>query len=132
VWLCWLGDDAAFQRELLDSGVIAPVARGEAAISDEEWNAFLAGMQVGDLVVAPIARGKVAIGEITSAVQERRRAQDRRLRQSRNVRWRAQIPSRELPEDMRARLDAPGTLTPLRVTAGARRLRWLLDGSGDR
>src|SRR5262245_19342381 len=127
VWLCWLGDDAAFQRELLESGLLAPVARGDSVISDEEWNAFLAGMQVGDLVVAPIARGKVAIGEITSAVHERRRVRDRRLQQSRNVRWRAQIPSRELPEDMRARLDAPGTLTPLRVTAAARRLRRVLD-----
>ena len=133
VWLCWLGDDAAFQRELLDSGVIAPVARGEAAISDEEWHAFLAGMQVGDLVVAPLARGRVAIGEITSAVRERRRTRDRRLQQLRDVRWRAEIPSRELPEDIRARLDAQGALAPLRVTAGARRLRRLLDGAdGDR
>ncbi len=128
VWLCWLGDDAAFQRELLEAGVIAPVARGEQAISDEDWSAFLAGMQVGDLVVAPIAGGKVAIGEIASAVHERKRARDRRLAQLRNVRWRAELPSGELPEDIRVRLDAPGTITPLRVTAGARRLRRLLDG----
>ena len=32
VWRFWLGDDAAFQRTLLDSGVIAPVAHGEDVI----------------------------------------------------------------------------------------------------
>jgi hypothetical protein len=60
VWRCWLGEDAAFQRELLDSGLIALAARGDEAISDEEWSAFLAGMQVGDRVVAPIARRPTA------------------------------------------------------------------------
>jgi 8-oxo-dGTP diphosphatase len=126
VWRFWLGDDAAFQRTLLESGVITPVAHGEAVISDEEWNAFLAGMQAGDFVLAPTARGKVAVGEVTSAVLERPRARDRRLQRVREVEWLAEIPRSRLPDDLRERLDAPGALTPLRVTAGARRLRRLV------
>ena len=127
VWRCRIGDDAAFQRELLESGLLAPVARGEEPISDEEWNAFLAGMQVGDLVLAPLAHGKVAIGLVAGAVQERRRVRDRRLQQVRTVKWRARLAVEALPEDIRARLDAPGVVTPLRVGAGARRLLRLLE-----
>ena len=126
VWHFWLGDDAAFQRSVLDAGVIAPIARGEAPISDEEWNAFLGGMQQGDLVIVPIARGCVAIGEILSAVRDRPNARDRRLRRVREVKWWAEIPGDQLPQDIRSRLDSPGALGPLRVTAAARRLRRLL------
>ena len=126
VWRCWIGDAAAFQRTLLESGLLAPVARGEQAISDEEWSAFLAGMQVGDLVAAPIAHARVAIGQIAGAVQDCPRARDRRLQRVRAVRWLAEIPAAELPGDLRARLEGPGVLTPLRVTSAARRLRRLL------
>ncbi len=127
VWRFWLGDDVAFQRALLDGGVITPVAHGEASISDEEWNAFLGGIQLGDLALAPIAGDRVAIGEIASAVLERPRARDRRMRQVREVDWRAELPRADLPEDIRGRLDAAGALTPVRVSGAARRLRHLLE-----
>jgi len=126
VWRFWLGDDAAFQRAVLDAGLLAPIARGETPISDEEWHAFMAGMQQGDLVIAPLARERVAIGEVTSAVRERPNARDRRLRRVREMSWWPAIPRSRLPEDMRNRLDVSGVLGPLRVSAAARRLRRLL------
>lgn len=126
VWRFWLGDDAAFQRALIDAAVIAPVARGETPISDEEWNAFMAGMQLGDLVIARIARDRVVIGEVTSAVRERPNARDRRLRRVREMQWWPAIARARLPEDIATRLDGAGVLGPLRVTAAARRLRRLL------
>jgi len=127
VWRCWLGDDAAFHRSLIEKGVLAPVARGNESITDEEWNAFVAGMQVGDYVLAPIARDKVAIGEIASAIRERPRAPDRRLQKVRDVLWHAELPRAQLPNDLRDRLEAPGAVTPIRVTAAARRVRRLLE-----
>ena len=126
VWRFWLGDDAAFQRAVIDAGLLAPIARGETPISDEEWTAFMAGMQQGDLVIAPLARDRVAIGEVASAVRERPNARDRRLRRIREMRWWPAMARSRLPEDMRERLDASGVLGPLRVTAAARRLRRLL------
>jgi 8-oxo-dGTP diphosphatase len=129
VWRCWIGDDAAFQRALIEKGVLAPVAHGDEVVSDEEWNAFLAGMQVGDYVLAPIARGNVAIGEIQSPLREQAKASDQRLRQVRKVRWRAEIPRSQLPEEFRKRLDMPGVLTPIRITAAGRRVRKLLEES---
>lgn len=126
VWRFWLGDDAAFQRVVIDADVIAPIARGETPISDEEWNAFMAGMQLGDLVIAPIARDRVVIGEVTSAVRERPNARDRRLRRIREMQWWPAIARARLPKDIEARLDGAGVLGPLRVTAPALRLRRLL------
>ena len=58
VWRVWPGDDAALQRAMLEGGLLAPIARGEEAISDEEWNAFLSGIQQSDLVLAPLARNR--------------------------------------------------------------------------
>jgi 8-oxo-dGTP diphosphatase len=127
VWRFWLGDDAAFQRSLLDAGLLALVARDETPISDEEWHAFMAGMQQGDLVVAPIARDRVAIGEVRSAVRERPNARDRRLQRVREVQWWAPLPRSRLPEDIFERLDGPGVLRPLRVSAAAQRLRSLIE-----
>ena len=126
LWRVWLGDDPALQRAMRDGGLLAPVARGEAAISDEEWSAFLAGMQQGDVVIAPIARGRVVIGEVLGAVRERPKARDRRLRLVREIAWGAELARTRLPADIRDRLDGPGVIAPLRVTAGARRLRTLL------
>ncbi len=126
VWRFWLGDDAAFQRAVIDAGLLAPIAKEETPISDEEWNAFMAGMQQGDLVIAPLARERIAIGEVVSAVRERPNARDRRLRRVREMRWWPVMARSRLPEDMRARLDAAGVLAPLRLTAAARRLRALL------
>jgi 8-oxo-dGTP diphosphatase len=126
VWRFWLGDDAAFQRTVIDAGLLAPVARGETPISDEEWNAFMAGMQQGDLVIVTLARERVAIGEVTSGVRERPNARDRRLRRVREMKWWPAIPRSRLPVDMRERLDGSGVLGPLRVSAAARRLRHLL------
>lgn len=127
VWRVWPGDDAALQRALLDGGLLAPIARGEEAISDEEWNAFLSGIQQGDLVLAPLARGRVALGVVTSAVQERPKARDRRLRLVREVEWRSEVPSGRIPEDIRQRLAGPGIVAPIRVSAAARRLWMLLE-----
>ena len=111
---------------MIDAGLLAPVARGETPISDEEWNAFMAGMQQGDLVIVTLARERVAIGEVTSGVRERPNARDRRLRRVREMKWWPAIPRSRLPEDMRERLDGSGVLAPLRVSAAARRLRRLL------
>ena len=127
VWRVWLGDDEAFQRTLLEGGLLTPVARPETSIPDEEWHAFLAGMQLGDLVLAPLAGERVAIGEVASPVLERPRAKDRRLREVREVHWLGELPRQLLPRDLLLRLDAPGSLTPLRVSAAARRLRRLLE-----
>lgn len=126
VWRVWIGDDTALQRAMLDGGLFAPVARGEAPIPDEEWNAFLAGIQQGDLVLAPIARSRVALGVVTSAVQERPKARDRRLRLVREVAWKGELPRGRLPSDILHRLDGPGVVAPIRVTAPARRLWELL------
>lgn len=127
VWRVWIGDEPALQRAMLDGGVLAPVARGEASIPDEEWNAFLAGIQQGDLVLAPVARGRIALGLVKSAVVERPKARDRRLRLVREVSWKAELPRDRIPEDIRHRLDGPGVVAPIRVTAPARRLWGLLE-----
>lgn len=126
VWRCWIGDEADFQRRLLHRGLLAPVARGEDLIPDEEWAAFESGMQAGDWVLAPLARGRVAVGEVRSALVERPTATDRRLRRVREMAWRGEIARSELPEELRDRLDAPGVVTPIRVRGAARRLRRLL------
>jgi len=126
VWRVWLGDDAGFQRSLLKSGLIAPVAHGEESIGDEEWNAFVTGMQVGDFVLAPLARGRIAIGEITSGIQDRPKARDRRMQHVRAVTWHAELPCAVLPPDIRARLDADGVVTPVRISTALRRLRRLI------
>lgn len=127
VWRVCVGDDAALQRTMLDNGVFAPVARGEESISDEEWNAFLGGMQLGDYVITPITRTRVAIGEIRSAAQERPRARDGRLRWVREVQWWAEVPTIRLPPRIRERLDGAGVVAPLRVSAAARLLRSLVE-----
>src|SRR5262245_3387641 len=127
VWRVWISEDEAFQRALLDGGLVTPVARWEASIPDEEWDAFRGGMQLGDLVLAPLAREQVAIGEVASPILERPHARDRRMREVREVHWLAELPRKRLPRDIRRRLDAAGALTPLRVSAAARRLRRLLD-----
>lgn len=127
VWRVWVGEDAALQRTMLEGGLLAPIARGEEAIPDEEWNAFLGGIQQGDLVLAPIARNRFALGIVTSAVQERPKARDRRLRLVREVEWKAELPRGRIPEDILRRLDGPGVVAPIRVTAPARRLWALLE-----
>jgi 8-oxo-dGTP diphosphatase len=124
VWRVWPGDDAALQRAMLEGGLLAPIARGEEAISDEEWNAFLSGIQQSDIVLAPLSRNKVALGILTSAVQERPKARDRRLRLVREVQWKGAVARSSIPEDIRQRLDGPGIVAPIRVTAAARRL-WM-------
>ena len=127
VWRVWLGEDSALHRAMLEAGVVAPIARGEAAISDEEWSAFLSGMQLGDYVIAATGRGRVAIGEIKSAVQERPKARDRRLRQIREVEWSGEIQRARLPKGIRERLDGPGVVAPLRVSAAAWQLQSLIE-----
>jgi hypothetical protein len=131
VWRCWIGgdDDAAFQRMLIEKGWIAPRARGDEKIDDQEWHAFLAGMQVGDFVLAPLPGDKVLIGEILSGIFDRPKARDQRLRQVREIDWRAKILRDQLPEDFRERLDLAGSVTPIRITAAARRVRKLLENS---
>ncbi|HXK22716.1 MAG TPA: NUDIX domain-containing protein [Myxococcota bacterium] len=130
VWRAWAGDDRALARHFLDAGVLAPVARGDALISDEEWRAFTAGIQAGDLVVLELPGGRAAIGEVRSAAVDRPRARDRRLQQVREVAWLAELAQSDLPDDVRTRLSAPGVLTPIRVTGAARRLRRLVDQHG--
>jgi len=127
VWRCWIGSDAAFQRRLLQEGLLAPVARGDETIPDEDWDAFLKGMQAGDWVLAPIARGRVAVGEVRSAILDRPKQNDRRLRLVREVAWHAELPRTALEPELRERLEAPGYLTPIRVSGAARRIRRLLD-----
>jgi len=127
VWRAWAGDDRALARHFLEAGVLAPVARGEALISDEEWRAFTAVIQVGDLVVLELPGGRAAIGEVRSAAVDRPRARDRRLHQVREVAWLAELAQGELPDDVRARLSAPAVVAPIRVSAAARRLRRLVD-----
>jgi 8-oxo-dGTP diphosphatase len=128
VWRFWVADDPDLAKQFLGSGIIAPVARGEELISDEEWRAFTAGIQVGDLVLLQLPEDRIAIGEVQSASLDRPRARDRRLQQVREVTWSGEIARRELPHDLRTRLDAPGVITPIRVTLAARRLRRILEG----
>jgi hypothetical protein len=85
---------------------------------------------VGDLVVLELPSGRAAIGEVRSAAVDRPRARDRRLHQVREVTWLAELAQSELPDDVRARLSAPGVVTPIRLTSAARRLRRLIDEHG--
>ena len=41
--------------------------------------------------------------------------------------WLAELAQSELPDDVRARLSAPGVVTPIRLTSAARRLRRLIE-----
>jgi len=120
VWRCWIGEDRAYQRTLIDEGLLAPAAHGDAAVTDEEWNAFLGGMQVGDYVLAPIARGKVAIGLVAGAIEERPKAKDRRLRQVRPMTWMAEVSVKKLPPALQARLEGDGAVTKVRVRGAGR------------
>jgi 8-oxo-dGTP diphosphatase len=129
VWRFWVAGDPALAKHFLTEGLVAPVARGEELITDEEWRAFTSGIQVGDLVVLQLPADQIAIGEVRSASLDRPRARDRRRQQVREVEWGIQLASGELPDDIRQRLDAPGVLTPIRVTAAARRLRQLIEAS---
>lgn len=126
VWRVRIGDDAGFQRKMLEAGEIAPVASGDSSISDDAWNAFLEEMRDGDLVLAPIAGDRVAIGRIRGPVRMRRDRRDRRLRRTRDVEWLAERERRALDEELRLRLDAPGDIDAVRVSLAALRVERLL------
>jgi hypothetical protein len=103
IWRIHIGNDAALQSAMLDSGTIALVATGDAPISDEDWNAFASDVRVGDWVLVVLDGDRLAIGRITGPVRER--PGSRRFRRTARGLV-GTFPRSALDEDMR-RLDGP-------------------------
>jgi 8-oxo-dGTP diphosphatase len=146
VWRVRLWDDPPLQEAMLTKGVIAiggdELPDLSARPSDEKlarklhaafpkrtksaiaifigyWRAFLDRMQPGDFVLAPLAGRRVAIGRVRGGYRYNRSAAEPRLRHTRRVEW-LRITSRDvLADDVRAVVDAPGTIGSIRALRSA-------------
>jgi transcriptional regulator with XRE-family HTH domain len=112
----------------------APVfaSRGDQAIGMfvNYWEIFRTRMQVGDIVAVPLTDRQVGIAEITGDYAYRADEPDPRLRHVRPVRWLTVGTSRrELPDDLRRVVNAPGTVCSLKSTDAADRLRGMASSS---
>ena len=127
VWRVHIGEDADLQRTMLESGTIALVAAGEAAISDEEWGAFASDVRTGQ----PRSSSRSSRSGSASGSSPARCASARVSRIDGcgvlvRVEWLRDAAPKRIDEDLRRQLDAPGTISAVRVSLGALRLERLL------
>lgn len=142
VWRVRVHDDPALQQTMLDAGVVAiggseigdlsarqsdgeiarrlraaMPGRSERAITTfvRYWRQFLNEMVAGDYVLVPLAGRRVAIGEVVGPYAFRGDAERPELRHTRPVDWLAVLARDRLDPELRARVDAPGTIGRVRV-----------------
>jgi predicted Mrr-cat superfamily restriction endonuclease len=82
------------------------------------WRIFLTEMQIGDRVLLPLLGGRYALGEITGSYHYCSMETNSYLRHTRTVRWLRTGPRRELPENIRKVVNAPGTVCRVRDPSG--------------
>jgi transcriptional regulator with XRE-family HTH domain len=104
--------------------------RGDQAIGmfATYWDIFRNRINPSDLVVVPLGGRRFALGEITGDYEYLGGEPDRRLRHVRDVQWLMRsCPRDRLPSDIRAVVNAPGTICALNQRDVIARLRDVLE-----
>lgn len=87
------------------------------------WEIFVQQIRAGDVMVLPTAPSTAAIGLVGDAYQWQPDEPNPLARHRRRVEWvRLDVPRREIDQDLRNVINAPGTITAIRRQDAARRL----------